>query len=330
MTPCIATVGTFDGLHLGHYFILRELQIRAEALGMPSRVITFFEHPLSVVAPDRAPGLLEDRAEIENRISDFGIDRVSMMHFTPELAALTAREFIHLIHERYGVAVLLLGYNNSMGSDRIKDPDTYRAIGREEGVDVVFCNPIGDTGVGVASSSRLRHDLGQGILETTSMLTGHHYSLSGTIAEGRHDGTRLGFPTLNLTVDPTRLLPLEGVYAGEVVFADSPAKSYKAVINVGSNPTLTSDGRVTVEAHVPGHRLGNCYGRRASFFFHRRMRPEMKFDSVDELRRAIGSDIKAMRAAGGAIEKNMKYSRLIFDSIYKTITNYTPETDHEK
>lgn len=292
MKRFIATVGTFDGFHAGHGHLVDRLIAEACNRRLASMIITFNEHPLTAVAPDRVPGLLESRAELRRRLESSGVDRVVFLDFTPELMALTAAGFMDMIHRRYDVDVLLMGYDNTLGSDRLKDEVAYKEAGRTAGVDVIFngCYRHPSTGV-TPASSLLRRYVAEGRVEDFSLYTGRNYRLEGTVVHGRRNGHKLGFPTINLNVAEGMCLPSPGVYAGMVIIGDI---THPAVINVGNNPTVTDGTTVSVEGHVPGVDLGELYGSAVAFEFQRRLRGERRFSGIDELRRAIRADVESL------------------------------------
>lgn len=292
MKRFIATVGTFDGFHAGHGHLVDRLIAEARNRGLASMIITFNEHPLTAVAPDRVPGLLESRAELRRRLESSGVDRVVFLDFTPELMSLTAAGFMEMIHGRYGVDVLLMGYDNTLGSDRLKDEAAYKEAGRKAGVEVIFngCYRHPSTGV-TPASSLLRKYVREGRVDEFTLYTGRYYRLDGTVVHGHRNGHKLGFPTINLEVAGGMCLPSPGVYAGKVIIGPF---IHPAVINIGNNPTVTDGAKVTVEAHVPGTDLGELYGKTVSFEFQRRLRAGRRFSGIDELRLAIQADIEEL------------------------------------
>lgn len=284
-----ATVGTFDGLHLGHQDLLRQLRNLGNERGMETCVITFMTHPLSVVAPERCPLLLGKRPRKENME---GIDRVTSLQFTSAMAAMTARQFIRLLRDRYDVGILLMGYNNRIGSDGIISPCRYATIGAEEGVEIHFATPYEKDGLRPASSA-IRRALEEGRVDIAAKMLGRSYSIDGTAVPGKQNGRKIGFPTLNLMTDPARQLPSPGVYAGYIA---APSGMHPAVINIGNNPTIASGNPQTVEAHALDGEIPEGYGDSLEYVFVTRLRGEKKFKDIDELRQAIALDIKNARA----------------------------------
>lgn len=287
-TPCIATVGTFDGVHNGHRDLIERMVAEGRRRGLPVRVITFAEHPLSVLAPERAPGLLCPRQRVGDMLALPGVDSVSMLHFTPELAALTAAEFMAMIRERFGVQVLMMGYDNSFGSDRPAAPEAYQTIGLQAGVEVLAAPPYVTPGGRTPGSSAMRRALAAGDMEAYADMGGE-WAYTAVSRPGRQLGRQLGFPTVNLCFDPALQAPRRGVYFGSVT---AGADTYPAVVNVGTCPTVTDGSETSLEAHIltPDPPVG--YGDTVTVALRRHLRDERRFCSVDELRRAIAADVE--------------------------------------
>lgn len=286
MPEYAATVGTFDGLHLGHADLLRQLREAARSRGLKTCVVTFDSHPLATVAPERCPLLLGN-----GDITD--IDRVERLHFTKEMAAMTARQFIRLLHDHYGVRTLLMGYNNKIGSDRLTTHVQYVVIGAEEGVEVIFATPYSSQGGIRPASSAIREALSRGDIASANDMLGRRYSIDGTVIPGKQNGRKIGFPTLNLAVDSNRQLPSPGVYAG---YIKALSGTYDAVINIGNNPTISEGNPLTVEAHAIDCVIPEKYGDRIAVEFAARLRGEHKFADLDSLKAAIAQDVKQARS----------------------------------
>ncbi len=276
----VATVGTFDGVHRGHREVLRALKEYGSAHGLEPLVVTFDRHPLEVVSPDRAPLLLQSRSDRDALLREEGVE-VSEVAFTPELCRLSAKEWMNILHDRYGVRALITGYDNKFGHDgRFLSPEDYKEIGKELGMDVDIASEL----PGICST-RIREALQRGNVKEASEMLGRNYSLKGEVVAGRHLGRTLGFPTANLDVDKRMLLPKSGVYAARL-------DGMGAVVNIGDNPTVDSGNPVTVEAHVIGYD-GDLYGRRVELSFVERIRDEKRFESLEALKEQIENDKKA-------------------------------------
>lgn len=288
---CVAAVGTFDGFHLGHRAIIDRVLSESRAAGLPSCVITFGNHPLSVIAPDRAPGWAFPRLDSARLIADSGIDRIISLPFTPELQHLPAEDFMRYIKREYGVSTLVMGYDNTFGSDRLASPDAYAAAGHRAGIRVVNVPALTIADGCCPSSSALRKALTEGDIARYSALSGHFPILSGTVIHGKQNGRKIGIPTMN--IDTAGLcLPAPGVYAAYYLTDDSGR--LPAVLNIGTNPTVAAGNPLTVELHVPGIDLGDMYGHKISLEITRRIRAEQRFDSLDALRCAIAADIASL------------------------------------
>ncbi len=271
-SPKAAIVGVFDGVHRGHRHLLEQLRTLAAERGMEPVVVTFDRHPLSVVSPDRVPPAI---CSLEERLQRLGVEAITLP-FTAELRQLTAREFLRLLRN-HGITLLLMGFNNRIGSDRLSGADL-RSNG--EGVEVLTASAHPQEGV---CSSAVRQAVSQGDMEAAAQLLGSPFSYEATVEHGKQLGRTIGFPTANLQVLPDRLIPPPGVYAGRAL--DLPC-----VVNIGHRPTVDSDGHITIEAHIIGYE-GDLYDRPLRVEFLRRLRGEKKFASLDQLKQQIQEDV---------------------------------------
>ena len=279
----VATVGTFDGLHRGHRRVLSLLEATARERGLEPMVVCFDRHPLETIAPERAPGLVQDPRERDHSLHGEGLD-VLILEFTPTLARLTARDWLRKMHEEEGVDVLIVGYDNTFGSDGIRmDIADYRRLGSEVGVEVVEA-PYEPH----ASSSAIRRLLREGSLDEANHLLGRPFSLRGTVVEGKHLGRRLGFPTANVEPPYRALLPKAGVYEVEV---NTDTMTHRGVANVGRQPTVGPDEPERVEVYIPGFE-GDLYGSDLTVRFLRRLRDERQFASLEDLKAQIRHDVE--------------------------------------
>lgn len=271
----IATVGTFDGVHIGHRYLLRQLCLEGKRRGLRPLAVTFDRHPLSLVSPGATPPAITDIAEQTEAIRASGVE-VLRLPFTPGLRAMTGSEFLDMLHKRHGVKALLLGFNNHLGCDRAVAPEA-------PGVELVRCQELPEhSGV---SSSMIRSLIADGAVDKAALLLGRPFSLRGIVVSGRQLGRQLGFPTANIDVAPGHIMPAPGVYA-------AMACGYPAVVNVGRRPTVDApDAPLSVEAHLIGF-TGNLYGTTLRLDFISRLRDERRFCSLTELRDAIAADIK--------------------------------------
>ncbi len=282
----MAAIGMFDGVHLGHRFLIGRLADEAHARGMRAVAVTFSRHPLAVIAPEREPGLLTSAHEKCRLLREAGADEVVMIDFTPELRKLTAEQFMRQLHDRHAIESLVIGYDHRFGSDSPKSED-YPAIGERAGVEVTIAPPR-DEGQTQISSSMVRRQLAQGDVEGAAAALGRPYSLDGIVESGKQLGRTIGFPTANLRPDTARMLPAEGVYAARAILPDG--QTHPAMVNIGRRPTVDATGApLSIEAHLIGYE-GDLYGSRLDLQFMKRLRGECRFDTVDALRRQLTLD----------------------------------------
>ncbi len=277
------TVGTFDGVHRGHVLVAESLRKACAERGLVPLVITFEPHPLAVVAPDRAPLLLEDPEERETRLKEIGVE-VEVVGFNEKLRSLTVDEWFGILRRDYNAVFMLIGYDNSFGCDgKGKDMDYYIETGRRHGIEVMIADEL--EGV---SSSMIRKAVAEGRMDDASRMLGRRYSVEGKVIHGRAVGRGLGFPTANVEIDRGRLMPPRGVYAADVETVDG--RIYRSVVNIGKAPTFSDSIPLTLEAHLLGFN-GNLYGENIKVNFIKKLRDEKKFANLDELIGAITDDV---------------------------------------
>lgn len=288
----VVTLGTFDGVHLGHQAVIAKTIATAQEESRTSVVLTFEPHPLRVARPEAAPQLLTTIAEKTRLLEQLGADRVDVIPFTPYLARFTPRRFVEdVLVAHYGLAHLVVGHDHGFGKDRSGDVATLRAIGAEIGFEVtpVPALEIGDLPV---SSSRIRTALVEGDVRTAAELLGRFYSLEGPVVQGEKRGRVLGFPTANVAVYPDKLLPKEGIYA---VFVDiepgSPLRH--GVMHLGPRPTFFGFSP-SAEVYLLDFD-GDLYDRDIRVHFLQHIRDIARFESVEALQEEIRSDIDAAR-----------------------------------
>lgn len=275
----VVTVGTFDGVHLGHRDLLARVVERAAFRRLPSLLVTFDPHPLEIVNPAAAPLLLSTTEEKLQAIADTGMDFAALLPFTPSLAALDATSFVEtILLRRFYTRELLIGYDHGFGRGRKGDVTVLRRLGEEHGFSVDAVEAVSVEGVPV-SSSRIRTAISQGDLEGARRLLGRRYAFTGRVAHGDARGRALGFPTINIELPSARkLLPAAGVYA---VHAQSRLGSFGGMMNLGPRPTF-GDASVSVEVHLFDV-AGDWYGTDVRIEVVRRLRDTRRFDSVDAL-----------------------------------------------
>ena len=286
----VATVGFFDGVHQGHRFLLQEMCYQAKKRRLPTAVITFSVHPRVVLHSGYQPELLnsfEDKLEL---LSMTGIDYIIVMDFTPELAALTAREFIfRVLASEWHVKTLLVGFDHRFGSNRAEGFDEYADYGRECGMEVVRVAPYNsDKGITV-SSSVIRRLIEKGDMEAVARLLGYHYRLKGHVVDGHQIGRLLGFPTANIAVDePYKVFPRTGSYAVCITIDEG---YYKGMLYVGSRPTIEYDDSLRIEVNIFDFSK-DIYTESVTVEFVAFIREDRKFDSLEALQAQMWEDKK--------------------------------------
>lgn len=287
----VATVGTFDGVHRGHWTVLREIRERADATDRRSVLVTFDPHPLRIVRPEHAPLMLTTPVEKKEILAESGLDYAVFISFTEALSRYEPRRFVEeILVERLRVEELVIGYDHGFGRDREGDPETLHAIGVELGftVDVVPPVSVGDAAV---SSSRIRETLLQGQVADVIESLGRPYSIRGIVVRGEGRGKGLGFPTANLgLMERDKLVPPEGIYAVRGVLKDG---SYAGALHMGPRPTFKGSPP-SVELHLLDFDR-DIYGEEVRVDFIKRLRGIAPFAGVDALLEQIRKDVDQAR-----------------------------------
>lgn len=273
----VATIGMFDGVHLGHQYVLQQVVDYARQHGMQALCITFDHSPRreQVLTP------LDEKLQL---IRQTGIDTIEVLHFTKALKQLTAREFMEQeLLQKLNVKVLLTGYDNRFGHNREEGFDDYVRYGEELGIKVLALPAKGSI-----SSSHIRQLVAQGYVSEAAECLGHPYSICGQVTHGEHIGTQLGFPTANIkTAESSQLIPLAGVYAVRVQL-ERDKELRKGMMNIGTRPTF-GEHLQTLEVHVLDYE-GNLYGQSIKVEFIRRLREERHFDKPEALIEQLKKD----------------------------------------
>jgi riboflavin kinase/FMN adenylyltransferase len=288
----VVTVGTFDGVHLGHRQVLDEIALRARRAGRRSLLVTFDPHPLEIVNPHAAPSLLTLADERREFLAQCELDVVVFLNFTEELSHFTPEAFVRLLLERFDMRELVIGYDHGFGRGRTGDVALLERLGGELGfsVDVVDQVQIGGRPV---SSTLVRRAVAGGDLETAGQLLGRPYSLSSTVVRGARRGRGLGYPTINLALpDDRKLLPPDGVYAVRVEWGEGSAGG---MMHQGPRPTF-DDATRSLEAHVFDAEL-DLYGEQIKLSWIARLRDVQRFESAAALKDQLDKDFAAARAA---------------------------------
>jgi len=282
----LLTVGVFDGVHLGHKYLISQLTEQARQRDLLTGVITFRQHPLVVLSPQTKLSFLTDLDQRINLLKSEGVEAVVTLSFTPEVAQLGARQFIGLLIKYLRMRGLVIGYDFALGRGREGDINALRSLGPEMGFTVTVIPRVMINGE-VASSTAIRKALAGGDMERVRRLLGRYFSLHGRVATGVGRGRGLGFPTANIAADSQQALPPDGVYATWAYIGD---KAYPSMTNIGRRPTF-GGGECTVEVYILDY-TGDLYEHELRVDIVERLRNEKKFSTAAELKEQIAADIK--------------------------------------
>lgn len=290
---CVA-VGTFDGLHLGHRFIVEQLVDTAKIHNLKSVILTFDPHPRKVLFPERGLNLILSPEEKVEVLSTTGIDYLVVHRFDKNFASINSEDFMNKVMVgKLGMRHLVSGFNNHFGCDRMGDVEVLKQYGHRFGFEVSRLDAAMLNGIS-ASSTSVRNALLEGDVETAASILGYSYYISGTVVHGRHIGTKIGFPTANIQPDCTdKLIPKSGVYAAEF---QVDGALYKSVVNIGENPTVSNNGVTTIEAYILDFKK-DIYGKNVRVYLNRRIRDQKRFSDLEQLAEAINNDIAAVQKA---------------------------------
>ncbi len=293
----VVTVGSFDGVHLGHQAVLQEIAERARAAGRASVLVTFEPHPLEVVNPQAAPPLLTTGPERREVLAQTPLDFAYFLRFDRQVAGMTPEEFVRgVLLDRCGMRELVIGHDHGFGRGRSGDVDTLRHLGAIHRFDVDVVPPV-DFGDQHVSSSRVRRAVGGGDLVSAARMLGRPYTISGLVGRGEGRGHTIGVPTINLVdVPPQKLLPPDGVYAVRVEWRRGRAGG---MMNQGPKPTF-ADGRRSLEAHLFEFDR-DLYGEWVRIEWVERLRDVERFASVEQLKEQLDRDrVNALAALAGS------------------------------
>ena len=312
----IVATGFFDGVHLGHRQVIRQLVETAAARGDESMVLTFWPHPRTVLQDDaRSLRLLSTLAEKKELLTELGVDHVEVLPFSREFSRWTAREYLEeVVIGRYGGRAILLGYDNRLGSDGL-DPEAIARLAASLGLDVIRPDCVAAPGAapsrrdasslrgpgplrsgnagrslapeGAISSTRIRKELEEGRVEEAAAMLGYPYRLHGVVVAGNRLGRTIGFPTANMQLyEPLKLVPANGVYQVKV---ETLGQTYTGMCNIGVRPTVGTGNARTIETHILDFDE-DIYGLDITISFLRKVRDERRFDSLEDLRAQLEKD----------------------------------------
>lgn len=291
--PVVATIGFFDGVHLGHQFLINRLAEMAKQENLESMVITFDCHPRQVLQSNYQPRMLSTLEEKLEKLEKTASDHIVVLHFDKALAQLTSKQFMEsILRERLNVRKLMMGYDNRFGHNRTETFDDYVIFGKEIGIEVCKNTALSMGNFNV-SSSVIRQFIETGNMEEATRCLGVPYSLSGKIVGGYQNGRKLGYPTANIDIRKTdKLLPAMGVYAVQVRIENNE-KIYGGMLNIGTRPTFNGSD-LSVEVYIFNF-SGNLYDRTIEVFFMSRVRSERIFPTLEALAEQMQLDEQQIR-----------------------------------
>lgn len=287
----VVTIGTFDGVHLGHKAILKRLVECAQKENLESVLLTFFPHPRMVLQKETEIRLLNTLSEKKEKIASLGIDHLIIHPFTHEFSRLTALEYVRdILVNQLHIKKIIIGYDHRFGRNRTANIVDLKEFGATYGFEVeeISAKELNDVAV---SSTKIRKALMEGDIATANTFLGYPYTLHGTVAQGKGMGKTIGFPTANLKLDETyKLIPKNGVYLTEVTMH---GKKHKGLTSIGTNPTVGGKEQ-TIETYLMDV-SEDLYDQALSVEFLSWIREERTFESVEKLKEAIRQDEKYAR-----------------------------------
>lgn len=284
--PTIVTIGTFDGVHLGHKKILEQIVENAHSQNCESLVLTFFPHPRTILQADSEMKQLNTLAEKTNLLSALGIDNLVIHPFDAAFSRLTAEEFVKQdLVDTFKIKKIIIGHDHRFGRNRTANIDDLIEFGNKFGFEVeeISAKEINEVSI---SSTKIRNALTEGNIELANNYLGYYYSLTGIVSKGKQLGRIIGFPTANIKiVEEYKLIPQNGVY---IVQSNLDGIMYHGMMNIGTRPTV--DGTTqTIEIHFFDFQK-ELYNQKITISLSHRMRSEQKFESVDALKKQLDKD----------------------------------------
>ncbi len=289
-TPSVLVLGMFDGVHTGHAWLLRAAREWGALENLPVVVCTFLKHPLTLIKPEAVPPMLSTVAERAVRMAQLKVDRTAVLPFDQELMNMPPDKFVQLLVSRFHPRHIVVGFNYSFGVGGKGDTKVLKEMGKRLGFDVHVVSPV-QIDDQTVSSTRVRQLLEEGDVELAATLLERSYSVTGQVVHGKELGRKMGFPTANVAMPKHKALPDFGIYIAKV---KTKSGTYPAVVSLGFHPTVP-EGDITLEAHLLGY-SEDLYGQKVRVRFLKRIRPEIRFDTIDELKEQIAKDVQTARS----------------------------------
>ena len=283
----VVATGFFDGVHVGHRLVIKQLVEVAAVRGDESMVITFWPHPRNVLQKEaRTLRLLTTLQEKKQMLMDLGVDHVEVLRFTKDFSTMTTEDYLRMLMEEYGARTVLLGYDNRIGCDA-KDSDQVARIAESLGLEVIRTDMVPSEQGYAVSSTKIRQRLEAGDVQGAAAMLGYEYPLHGVVVAGNRIGRTLGFPTANMQLyEPLKLVPGNGAY---FVRVDTVGRWFYGMCNIGHRPTVGSGNARTIETNIFGFDE-DIYGLDIKVTFLRKIRDEIRFASLEELKNQLVND----------------------------------------
>lgn len=283
----VVATGFFDGVHVGHRLVIEQLVRAAAARGDESMVITFWPHPRNVLQKEaRTLRLLTTLQEKKKMLLDLGVDHVEVLSFTKDFSSMTTEEYLRMVMERYGAKTVLLGYDNRIGCDA-KNPDQVARTAEALGIEVLRTDMVPSEHGFAVSSTKIRQRLEEGDVQGAAQMLGYGYPLHGVVVAGNRIGRTIGFPTANMQLyEPLKLIPGNGVY---FVRVETVGRQLYGMCNIGHRPTVASGNARTIETNIFDFDE-DIYGLDITVTFICKIRDEIRFDSLEELKMQLEKD----------------------------------------
>ena len=284
----VVATGFFDGVHLGHRHVIKHLVDAAAVRGVESTVLTFWPHPRNVLQKEaRDLRLLTTLQHKKELLMSLGVNHVEVIQFTKDFSSMTVEEYLRdIVIGKYGGTALLLGYDNKLGCDA-KDADHVARVAESLGLEVIRTDAVSLHPGAAVSSTKIRNRLLDGDVSGAAEMLGYSYSLYGVVVAGNRLGRTIGFPTANMQLyEPLKMVPANGVYFVQVQTLD---RNLYGMCNIGCRPTVSEGNARTIETNIFGFDE-DIYGLDMTISFVEKIRDEIRFDSLEELRKQLDKD----------------------------------------
>ncbi|MBW9144069.1 bifunctional riboflavin kinase/FAD synthetase [Clostridium sp. CM028] len=282
--PTYIALGSFDGIHLGHMSLVNRTVVLAKENNAKSMICTFKNHPLSVINKEICPKLIMDNDTKINLLKNTGIDIVNLVNFNKDFMKITPEEFIKNMVKFYNAKGIVVGFNYRFGYKNLGDVEMLKTYSSILGYKLYVCEAV-SINHEIVSSSKIRHLIAEGNITKADELLGRPHTISGKVIKGKQFGRTIGFPTVNLNYNKEYIIPKGGVY---YTLAEYDNNFYRAITNIGYNPTVEG-GKLSVETHILNFDK-KIYNEIVKIYFINRIRDEVKFNSIDELKKQLLKD----------------------------------------